>query len=73
MVQYFYPFSHVSWRLHVFLTRCETRTALAGPLFCDKRRGEGSSCLWRGCDVLICDPEANEQMLHYPLSALAGL
>lgn len=30
-------------------------------------RGEDSSCLWHGSDVLICDPEADEQMLHYPL------
>lgn len=37
------------------------------------RRGEGSSCLWHGSDVLRFDPEANEQMLHYPLCALQGL
>lgn len=59
--------------LHVFLTRCETPTALEEPQFCDMKRGEGSSCLWHGSDVLICDPEANEQMLHYALCALPGL
>lgn len=40
---------------------------------CDKKRGEGGSCLCHGSDVLMCDPEANEQLLHYPLSAEAGL
>lgn len=30
-------------------------------------RGDDSSCLWHGSDVLICEPEADEQMLHYPL------
>lgn len=56
--------------LHVLLA---TRTAVEEPLCRDKKRGEGSSCLWHGSDVLMCDPEANEQMLHYPLSALPGL
>lgn len=40
---------------------------------CVAIRSEGSSCLWDSNDALICDPEANEQMLHYPLSALPGL
>lgn len=53
-----------------FRARCAARAALEEPPFCDKTRGEGSSCLWRGSHVLICDPEANEQMLHYPVSAL---
>lgn len=48
-------------------------TQLEEPPLCDKTRGEGGSCLCHGSDVLMCDPEANEQMLHYPLSAAAGL
>lgn len=56
--------------LHVLLA---TRTSVEEPLCRDKKRGEGSSCLWHGSDVLMCDPEANEQMLHYPHSALPGL
>lgn len=59
--------------LHVFPARCATPTALEESLFCDKRRGEGNSCLWHGSDVLICDPEADEQMLHCPLCALPEL
>lgn len=50
-----------------------THTTVEEALFRDKKRGEGGSCLWRGSDVLICDPEANEQMLHYPPCASPGL
>lgn len=65
--------SHASWRDSTSPSPDVQLTQLEEPPRCDKKRGEGSSCLCHGSDVLMCDPEANEQMLHYPLSAVAGL
>lgn len=64
--------SHVSWKDSMSSLPDVQLTPLEEPLHCDKKRGEGGSCLCHGSDVLMCDPEANE-LLHYPLSAVAGL
>lgn len=61
--------SHASWRDSTSPLPDVRLSQLEEPQRCDKKRGEGSSCLCHGSDVLMCDPEANEQLLHYPPSA----
>lgn len=71
--------SHVSWSGSMSSpARCAACEAAEEPPHCDKTRGS-RFFLQRGNHVLICDQEANEQMLHYPpptcvsVSALPGL
>lgn len=65
--------NHASWKDSTSPLPDVQLTQLDEPPCCDKKRGEGGSCLCHGSDVLMCDPEANEQLLHYPLSAVEGL
>lgn len=58
--------SYVSWRDSTSASPDVRLRQLEEAPLCDKTRGEGGSCLCHGSDVLMCDPEANEQMLHYP-------
>lgn len=65
--------SHVSWSGSMSSpARCAACEAAEEPPRCDKTRGSRQLVffcfffLQRGSRVLICDQEANEQMLHYP-------
>lgn len=86
---FLYTACHVSWSGSMSSpARCAACEAAEEPPRCDKTRGSRQLVFFsfflffrRGSRVLICDREANEQMLHYPppphvsvsLSALPGL